>query len=180
MILLRKTLRALAAAAAAIAVALSTRAEIPARIADRTFPIACAESAQPPFDLALALLRAHAFPLASRAFEQVLRRDPACAMGHWGIALVTLGDPRLSGPSAAGLAQGRQAAAQARAAGGKTESERELIEALAVYYEVRDERDHAGRLLRYERRMRQAREHCPDDMLIRELHSHAFEALTHH
>jgi hypothetical protein len=182
MIVLRKTLKFFAATAAAIAVALSIRAEPPAapRISDLTLPIACEAATQSTFDLAFALLQAHVFPLAARAFDEVLRRDSACAMGYWGVALVRMDDLRSSGPSARQLAEGAAAAARAKALGGKTEYECDLIDAIAEYYHRHDERDHATRLLQYERALRKALERSPGDVNIRTMHSRAFEALTTH
>ena len=182
MIVLRKTLGFFAAAAAAIAVALSIRAEppTPPRISDLTLPIACDTAAQPTFDLAITLLQAHAFPLAARAFDEVLRRDSACAMGYWGVALVRMDDLRGPGPSVRALSEGAAAAARAKALGGKTEHECDLIDATAEYYHRHGERDHATRLLHYERALRRALERSPADVHLRAMHSRAFEALTTH
>lgn len=182
MIVLRKTLTLFAAAATAIAVALSIRAEpqAPPRISDLTLPIACDAATQPAFDLAFTLLHAHVFPLAARAFDEVLRRDSTCAMGYWGVALVRMDDLRNSGPSARQLSEGAAAAARAKALGGKTGHERDLIDAIAEYYHRHDERDHATRLLQYERALRRALERSPGDVHVRIMHSRAFEALTTH
>lgn len=177
---IRKSACMFALAMAAIAAAISTRAESPPHIASTRMPVECAPSAQPAFDLAFALLRAHVFPLAARAFDDVLRRDAACAMGHWGTAIAIMGDPRTTGPSPQQLAQGAEAIARAKAIGGKTEQECELIEAVAEYYHRHRERDHATRVLRYQASLRRALERFPRDQELREFHDEAFDALARH
>ena len=182
MIVLRKLLKASLAAAAAVAIALSIRAETPPppRISDVTLPIDCNPAAQPAFDLALALLHAQVFPLAARAFDEVLRRDAGCAMGYWGVALVKMENLRGSGPLPRELAAGAAAAMRAKALGGKTERECDLIDATAEYYHRHGERGHAARLQHYERALRLALERAPGDVQLRTLHGQAFEALTTH
>ncbi|HBL27248.1 MAG TPA: hypothetical protein DD490_10475 [Acidobacteria bacterium] len=48
-------------------------------------PVSCAPEAQPYFDQGLNLLHAFWDFEALRAFREVVRRDPGCAMGWWGI-----------------------------------------------------------------------------------------------
>ena len=179
---LRTAGRFIAISIAAIAVALSTRAappEAPARIAPTTLSISC-EGVQPAFDLALALLHAQVFPLAANAFRQVLQLDPACPMGHWGLAMAALGDMRDRGPTRMLLAEGAAAIRAAKTIGGRSERECELIDAAAQYFHLHHERDHATRLHAFELSLRRARDRFPGDAEIRAFHDRAFAALAHH
>src|SRR5687767_13031945 len=116
---IRTLAKCAAVALAAIAIAISTRAEPPkpVRIAETTLPLACANDAQGAFDLALELLHAQVFPLAANAFREVLRRDPACAIGHWGVAMSSMGDVHGTGADRASLAAGADAIRQAKRIG---------------------------------------------------------------
>ena len=171
-----------AIALAAIAIALSTRADPPqaVRIAPTTLPLACANDAQGAFDLALELLHSQLFPLAANAFLEVLRRDPACAMGHWGIAMSAMGDVRSTGPGRAAVAAGAEAIGQAKRIGGRTEQECELIDGAAEYFHRYRERDHAERVHALEGSLRRSRERFPTDAQIRTFHSRALDALVDH
>lgn len=51
------------------------------------FPVSCAASVQPEFNRAVALLHHMTYPQARAAFEQIVVKDPRCAMAHWGIAM---------------------------------------------------------------------------------------------
>ena len=96
----------------------------------------------------------------------------ACAMGQWGIAIAIMGDLR-SPLDAAQLARGAAAIARAKAIGGKSERECELIDAVAQFYHRHEERTHDMRLVYYERALSRSRRLHPDDLDIELLHAHA-------
>jgi tetratricopeptide (TPR) repeat protein len=96
------------------------------------------------FDQGLRLYYAFNHAESVRAFEEAVRRDPACAMCYWGIALAH--GPNINAPmdSAAGVAawaaieRAREQSAHASA------EERALIEALAVRYAADPPADRAA------------------------------------
>jgi hypothetical protein len=51
------------------------------------FPVACTSEAQQAFDEAMKLQHSFWYQAAHDTFSEVLRRDPACAMAYWGIAM---------------------------------------------------------------------------------------------
>ncbi|HYC37067.1 MAG TPA: hypothetical protein VEC19_11625 [Usitatibacter sp.] len=175
-----KALRCLAAALAAIVTACSARAA-PAEtgIAETRLAVECSIAAQRSFDLGYALLEARAYQLALRAFGDSARIDPDCAMAQWGLAMANLGDER-EVPAAPRVAAGARAVQRAKALGGKTEKECDLIDAVAEYFHRHSERSHAMRLVQYERAMRTALERSPGDAEVRSLHGRAFETLVAH
>ena len=74
------------------------------------------------------------FPASVAAFTAVAQSDPGCGMAHWGIAMNALGNPFAWPPSAKGLADGWAAVEKAKAAGAKTQRERDYIAAIETFY----------------------------------------------
>src|SRR5690606_23071807 len=57
------------------------------------FPISCTAEAQAEFNHGMALLHSFWFGPAKKSFNTVAELDPNCAMAHWGVAMVLLGNP---------------------------------------------------------------------------------------
>ena len=89
--------------------------------------------------------------------------DPACGMAHWGVAMAWLGNPLAGPPSARGLKEGSAAVERAKAAGAKTERERDYIAAIETFYKDADQVDHRTRALAYEKAMEQIAARYPAD-----------------
>ncbi|MDP9268342.1 MAG: hypothetical protein M3P27_08480 [Acidobacteriota bacterium] len=51
------------------------------------FPTSCTAAAQPRFERAVAILHSFGYETARRAFEEVAKQDPQCAMAWWGVAM---------------------------------------------------------------------------------------------
>jgi hypothetical protein len=127
------------------------------------FATSCTETAQPPFDRAVALLHSFEFGAAIKAFDDTLTGDPSCAMTQWGIALSRWGNPFAVGVRpAAQLQQGRAAVERARSIGAKTERERAYIEAIAELYD-QPERPQQARMEGYRDAMGQLSQRYRDD-----------------
>src|SRR5262245_39942503 len=95
------------------------------------FPIACKDSVQDEFDLALAILHTFSFAAAAEAFMAIAQKDPHCAMAHWGIAATAIGSLYGGRPGPMAL-QGEQAVENAKAIGGKNARERDYIATVEV------------------------------------------------
>src|SRR3974377_1151482 len=109
------------------------------------FDTSCAEAVQGQFDHAMALLHSFAYDSAAREFQAVAARDASCAIAHWGVAMSAF--PQLwSPPGARELDLGREELLAARRGDIRTERERELIAAAAVYFSDSDPAHHATRL----------------------------------
>lgn len=129
------------------------------------FATSCDAAVQPAFDRAMALLHSFEFGPAIEALRGVAQADPSCAMAHWGIALATWGNPFAAGQKpAAALQRGQDAVTQARAAGARTERERDYVAAVAELYRDPEQRDQRSRVLAYRDAMGVLAGRYPDDM----------------
>ena len=163
-----------AAVAALLAVGLSTLTG-PASAHDGTeaagaerlgtvrFETSCAAAVHPRFDRAVALLHSFHLDAAVGGFTEVAAADPSCGMAQWGVAMAWLGNPLAAPPSARGLQEGGAAVGRARAAGAKTQRERDYIDAVAIFYKDADTVPHRTRALAYEKAMEQIVAGYPQD-----------------
>ena len=110
-----------------------------------SFPTSCNPKVQAQFERAVAMLHSFWYSAGERAFRDVLKDDPSCAIADWGIAAIQMSNP-LAGqgasPNGAEIAQ--QAIDEARRIGLKTERERDYVDAVAAYYQdfgTRSERE---------------------------------------
>jgi tetratricopeptide (TPR) repeat protein len=165
--LIRQRLSAAACGAALLLLPLgpaSSQEQAQARegVGDVHFATSCTPAAQQQFDRAVAILHSFWYEEAVKAFTAVTETDPSCAIGYWGVAM-SHWYPLWYPPSEAALKAGSSAVEQARAAGAKTQRERDYIAAIATFYEGWDELDHRSRSLAYEKAMEQVHESYPDD-----------------
>jgi tetratricopeptide (TPR) repeat protein len=133
------------------------------RLGTVRFVTSCAPAVQPGFDRAVALLHSFHLDAAVGAFTEVATADPACGMAHWGVAMAWLGNPLAAPPSARGLKEGSAAVEKAKAAGARTDREREYIAAIETFYKDADRVDHRTRAVAYERAMEQIAARHPAD-----------------
>ena len=101
------------------------------------------------------MLHSFWFPQAPKAFAAVIETDPGCAMAHWGIAISQRANPLVGPPDAGALKRGLEAVEKAKAAGAKTQREKDYIAAIELYYKDSDKLDHRTRVLAYEKAMEQ-------------------------
>lgn len=103
-----------------------------------------------------------------------VRADPG-PMGWFSLAARDMGD--LTTPlTTEQLQRGAAAIARAKAIGGSTERECELIDAVAQFYHRHAERGHDERLVHYERALSRSRRAHPHDPVIVRMHAHASAA----
>jgi hypothetical protein len=125
------------------------------------FFVSC-DGRQADFNRAVALLHSFWYQKAEQSFAALGKADPACGMAHWGVAMShyrQLWDT----PTPRDLELGLAAVEQAKAAGAKTERERDYIAAIAIFYQDSGERSHAARALDYERSMQRIYQRYPQD-----------------
>jgi len=127
------------------------------------FPISCSAGAQRQFNRAVAMLHSFFFPETVKAFTALVAQEPSCAMGYWGVAISQRPNPLVAPFPAAMMKNGWQAIEAARAAGARTQRERDWIEALAVFFKDYDTIDLRTRTLAYEAAMGRLSERYPDD-----------------
>ncbi len=149
------------------------------QLGDHHFPVTTGDRlAQRYFDQGLVMVYGFNHDAAVRAFEEAERLDPACAMCAWGTALA-LG-PNINAPMGPEAGAKAYAAAQRAAAlaGGATEKERALIDALAKRYASPPPADRAAFDLAYANAMREVQRAYPDDLDVATLTAEALMDLT--
>ena len=165
-------MRRISGAAAAVLLALSSRAAFPqehphpqAGVGTVHFPTSCKPGVTSRFDHAVALLHSFEFGAAIRSFEEVLGADSACAMAQWGIALSRWTNPMATGNrSATVLQRGREAARAAERLGaGASERERGYIRAVGKLYDDFEHKDQRTRVLAYAGGMKELMTQQPAD-----------------
>src|SRR5262249_43234711 len=125
------------------------------------------------FDRGVAMLHSYWFLIARRTFEGILREDPACAMAYWGVAMDYLGNTLAATPTRTDAQAAWDALEKARAAGAKTERERDFIEALSAYFRDHEKVPVDARLAAYNAAMERMATRYPDDYEVQ-----AYYALT--
>jgi hypothetical protein len=125
----------------------------PEKLGTVSFPVSCAPTVQEQFNRGVALLHSFAYAAAEEAFQDVAKRDPQCAMAHWGIGMTyyhQLWDPPIA---AAAIPIGQKEVQRAQKIGTTSERERQFIHALALLYENAATVPYRTRGLNYEQAM---------------------------
>jgi len=134
----------------------------PGKLGKVNFSVSCDASVQPQFSDAVAMLHSFWYEKASDTFAGVAEKDPTCGMAYWGIAM-TYYHQIWSAPGPADLKAGLSALEKAKAAGAKTQRERDYIAAIEAFYKDSDKLNHGTRALGYEKAMDQLQARYPDD-----------------
>ncbi|HUE88509.1 MAG TPA: hypothetical protein VMO26_20725 [Vicinamibacterales bacterium] len=127
------------------------------------FETSCVPAVRDDFNKGVALLHSFWFPQAVAVFEQVLQKDPACAMAHWGIGLSSWGNPfaGIKNPKTVELT--RVAIERAKTTGSPTPRERAFIDAVAQLTTDATPGTHAARIAAYEAAMAKVAADHPSD-----------------
>jgi tetratricopeptide (TPR) repeat protein len=140
----------------------------PEKLGKVAFAVSCSEAVLPQFERGVALLHSFWYDAAEKAFLDVAKTDPSCAMAYWGVAMSNFhpiwaaGNPGAE-PSPAELQKGVEAVAKAKAAAAKTERERDYIAAVEAFYRDADRLDHRARSLAFEAAMERVYTKYPGD-----------------
>ena len=126
------------------------------------FPVSCNPAVQAQFSAALAMLHSFWYEKASDTFAAVAEKDQACGMAYWGMAM-TRYHQIWSPPGPADLKAGVSLVEKAKAAGARTQRERDYIAALDTFYKDSDKLDHRTRVLAYEKAMEELEARYPED-----------------
>ena len=129
-----------------------------------SFATTCSADTADEFNRGIALVHSFWFAEAINTFDNVLARDPDCAIAHWGIALSHWGNPFAGQRNAAQLARG-QASVQAALDTGATDArEQAYINAVAELFSDTDPGTQSARTVAYENAMASLTVQYPDDM----------------
>jgi tetratricopeptide (TPR) repeat protein len=145
------------------------------RIGQVTFPASCSAAVQKPFERAVALLHSFWYLEAAKAFAAVAQTDPDCAMAYWGLAM-TNWTQIWSPPPPAALKRGSEAVDKAKAAGAKTDRERDFVAAAEAFFKDADTRDHRTRALAYGAAMQQMAQRYPADREVQAFYALSLQA----
>jgi tetratricopeptide (TPR) repeat protein len=126
------------------------------------FATSCNETAQRRFDRAMRYQHSFWYTASKEVYEETLKADPECAIAYWGIALSLLNNPHSPIP-APNLPLGLAAIEKAKAAGAKTQRERDYIDALSVMYVDYDKTTHQARVQSYLKAMEALAARYPTD-----------------
>jgi hypothetical protein len=126
------------------------------------FATSCNDTAQRRFDRAMRYQHSFWYKASREIFEETLKADPDCGIAYWGIALSLWNNPHFP-PPAPNLAPALAAIEKGKAAGAKSERERDYIDALAVLYTGYDKIDYRTRLQAYLKAMEALAAKYPDD-----------------
>jgi tetratricopeptide (TPR) repeat protein len=127
-----------------------------------SFPISCAPDSQKPFERGIALMHSFGYEEAEAQFVEITKKDPACAMAHWGIALSSF-HQIWERPGDASLKRGWSEMEIAQKLGAKTDRERGYIAALSEFYRDYATRDHLQRAAAYSDAMGKLYQQYPND-----------------
>jgi tetratricopeptide (TPR) repeat protein len=136
---------------------------VPEKLGTVQFPTSCSSKEQKSFERAVALLHSFAYSAAEKAFSDVAKADPKCAMAHWGIAM-TYFHPLWPPPIAEADVVRGQAEIERAAQLGGSEREREFIEALKLIYLNADSVPYRKRADAYTMAMGKLAERNPNDV----------------
>ena len=127
-----------------------------------TFESTCSQAAQAQFETGLRWLHSFEYQEAERSFAQATATDPACAIAYWGVAMSNY-HPLWAAPTAAEFAKGQAAIDKAKAAGAKTQREKDFVTALDTFYRDADRLDLKTRAFAYSDAMAKLRDLYPKD-----------------
>src|SRR5882762_1091944 len=127
-----------------------------------SFPISCAPATQAQFERGMALLYSFEYETASDQFQEIQKKDPACAMAYWGQAM-SLYHQLWDRPSKTDLQHGAELLAKARSLNPPTARERDYIQALTVFYTDTGKFDHEKRAEAYATAMDGVHQRNPQD-----------------
>ncbi|MEW6297637.1 MAG: hypothetical protein AB1671_07845 [Thermodesulfobacteriota bacterium] len=112
----------------------------------------------------MALFHSFWFEPAKQSFAKVLEHDPECGMAHWGIAIMSLGNPFGWSINPNVPKAGAAAMAEAQRVSAKSERERDYIAALAAFFQDWETVDHRSRILAFEKGMERVATRYPEDV----------------
>ncbi|MCA1583673.1 MAG: hypothetical protein LC791_02485 [Acidobacteria bacterium] len=142
----------------------------PEQVGSVSFDTSCDSAVKADFNRAVALLHSFWFPEAIASFQGVLKRDPSCAIAHWGIALSQWGNPFGGVRTPEAIERGRAASEQG-AAGSPTARERGYLAAVRALYTSGEPATQRTRVLAYEQAMADVVQQNPGDTEAKIFHA---------
>jgi tetratricopeptide (TPR) repeat protein len=139
------------------------KATAPAQLGNVNFSTSCSSDVQVTIDKAVALLHSFQYQQSESAFSDAAQQDQQCAMAYWGKAM-SLYHQLWDFPGSEALRKGRGYVEEAQKLGGKTERERDYIQAAAVFYANDAKLNQTARVRGYARAMEKLHRDSPQDL----------------
>lgn len=136
----------------------------PEKLGDVNFPVSCNAPAQQEFNRAMALFHSFWFDPAKASFAKVLQHDPECGMAHWGMSIMSMGNPFTWPTNPNTSKAGAPAAAEAIRVGAKSERERDYIAALGTFFKDWEITEFRPRAVAFEKAMESVAAKYPKDV----------------
>ncbi len=146
------------------------------QLGEVSFSVSCSNAAQHEFNRAMALAHSFWFQTAKNSFTKVLELDPDCGMAHWGIAVISTGNPFAWPPNPDALKAAEAALVEAQRVGAGSERERGYIGALATFLKDWETTDHRTRAVAFEKAMGDLAAQYPTDDEAQILHALLLDA----
>jgi hypothetical protein len=127
-----------------------------------SFETSCSPAAQAQFQTGLRWLHSFEYLESEKSFSAATATDPTCAIAYWGVAMSNY-HPLWAAPTAAEFAKGKEAIDKAKAAGAKSQREKDYVAALDTFYRDADKLDLKTRVLAYSTAMEQLHGRYPAD-----------------
>ena len=127
------------------------------------FPVSCSIQAQSRFDEGLALMHHMMYVQAEKTFEAIAKKEPDCAMAHWGIAMTQFHPLWPGATGEAALKKGSAAVEKANLLSPPTVREQAYVDAAVAFYQNWDSTDHAARIALWENAQKEIHKNYPDD-----------------
>jgi Tfp pilus assembly protein PilF len=141
----------------------TARSGKPEQLGEVNFPVSCNAAAQKEFNRAMALFHSFWFDPAKKSFAKVLEHDPECGMAHWGIAIMSMGNPFAWPANPNAMKSAAAAITEAERVGAKSERERDYIGALSKFFKDWETADHRSRAIAFEKAMADVAAKHPND-----------------
>lgn len=127
-----------------------------------SFATSCNAAANVHFQRGMSWLHSFEYAEAARSFGEAAAADPSCGIAYWGVA-TSYYHPLWAPPTPAELDAAKSALVKAKAAGAKTNRERDYIAAVETFYRDADIIDHKTRALAYSAALEQLNRRYPAD-----------------
>jgi len=120
----------------------------PDRLGKVNFPTSCAADVEPTIEKGVALLHSFQYKESGQTFTDAAKRDPKCAMAHWGKAMA-LFYQIWEFPDEKKLKEGRKDIEKATKLHPANAREQGFLEAAAIFYQKKSKLTHTERIKAY-------------------------------
>jgi hypothetical protein len=100
-----------------------------------SFANSCSPKVQQKLQRGVAMLHSFWWPAGEAAFQEVAAEDSSCIVAAWGFAAILMYNPFVGGTPPKDVARAQAAIERGRRMGGKTQREKDYLEAIAAYWD---------------------------------------------